>query len=273
MADYEAINNEVNKLATELSSLDRSTDSARARTIESRITEIELGMLIRDKPGKGYFPLLKKHNGALPYEELYDILVDVLVGLLRNYKAEKASFATALSHQLNLRVKDYFTKTYGGKFVVSLDLLRETQEGWDVPCNPDFAEGEHKSVAKVFIRLAPLIAEKREIDKHLNISRQMWYERFFTFDVTKTVKDDVYCAKDAVSASDLLFPAMDSILLEYLLYGTFTHMRDVVANELKNEAMLNKRNEVIQKCYSISKPTVCKRNAKYYEAFKKAVYE
>jgi hypothetical protein len=39
---------------------------------------------------------------------------------------------------------------------------------------------------------------------------------------------------------------------------------------MKDEKYLNQRNEVIQKCYHVSKPTVCSHNAKYYEVFKQA---
>ena len=56
------------------------------------------------------------------------------------------------------------------------------------------------------------------------------------------------------------------------MYGIFRHIRDVVNNALRDESFLNKRNEAIVKCYNVSKPTVCERNAAHYKIFAETMY-
>ena len=265
-------NDELQIMAEVLASLDRSKDSARAAALEHQIVEFEHDKL-KNYGGRAYFPLLKKHNGVIPFDCFYDIFIDVLMGLLRRYKPEKGPFVAALSFQLNNRVKDYFSKLANEKGTVYIGFPEDDSQTLEIPDPEDFTDdiGEELTTEiRVFARLAPLVEEQKKKDAH--IAKKMWFERFFTFDVTKTVKSDPQCADEAVSVNCALFPVMEAILLEYLMEGAFGHMRDVVVNMVRDVKLLDKRNEVIQKCYKVSKPTVCDRNAKYFEIFKQAVY-
>jgi hypothetical protein len=267
---------EVNELGCDFTMLDRVKDAARVRSIQARITEIELGFLGMGPKETAYFPLLKTNNINVPYEEFYDILIDVLVGLFRTYNSAHSTFTTALSYQLNHRIIDYFRKIERNRELLILDEADEDESTLvekiadTAAAQPDqYSEDkEEESELEVLVRLVALVGEMKKKDAHL--VEKLWFERFFTFDVTKMVKTDSLCAERAVAKNDLLFPIMELVLLEFLMHGAFTHISDVIANELKDERYLNQRNEVIQKCYHVSKPTVCSHNAKYYEVFKQA---
>jgi len=118
------MNDEVQNLAEELVTLDREIDTALIKTIESRITEIEFGFL-KNLDGKACFPLLKRFNGIIPFENFYDVFIDVLMGLFRNYNPGKGSFSTALSFQLNNRAKDCFKELKKKEKNISLDEQTE----------------------------------------------------------------------------------------------------------------------------------------------------
>jgi hypothetical protein len=265
------MNEEIQRLAEELAALDKEADSAIIKLNESRIIEIELAYL-KNNNGKAYFPLIKKYNCVIPFDDFYDTFVDVLMGLLRHYDPGKGSFTTALAFQLNHRANDYFEKLNKDGAVISLDeRIEELGEAGEVPYDePGFDDepDELKTEIRVFVRLAPLIAEQMKVDEHC--AKKMWFERFYSFDITKTIKGDIDCAIEAVAENDKLFAIMEIALLEYLMYGSFSNMRDVAENTLKNLDSLKKRNETIQKCYGVSKPTVCARNSAYYEAIRKA---
>jgi hypothetical protein len=263
---------EVNKLGCELTILNRDKDAARIRSICARITEIELGFLKDGPKGTAYFPLLKTNNINVPYEDFYDILIDVLVGLFCHYRSESASFTTALAYQLNHRVMDYFIKKKKNMELLILDEPDENEvtmgeKTADQKTVEDHIE-EMTTEFDFLLKLVALVGEIKKKDEHT--AEKLWFERFFTFDVTKMVKTDGLCAEGAIAENELLFPIMETVLLEFLMHGTFTHMRDIVANELKDKKYLGQRNEVIQKCYRVSKPTVCAHNARYYEVFKQA---
>ena len=264
-------NDELQQLAEELARLDRSKDFGRAAVLEREIADFEFKKL-KNWGGKAYFPLLKKYNGAIPIDDFTEIFIDVLMGLLRRYKPEKGPFAAALSYQLNNRVKDYFINLAKQNGMVYIDYVDQDGQTLEIPDPVDFTEGigeDLKTEIRVFVRLAPLVEEQKKKDEH--VAKKLWFERFYSFDLTKTVKNDPDCANEAVSVNDKIFPIMEVILLKFLMYGEFTEMRDVVDNIIKDVKMLDKRNETIQKCYNVSKPTVCVRNSSYFELLKQAV--
>lgn len=270
---------DIQKLAEELASLDRSKDAERISVIETAISLYELEKL-KNLNGKAYFPLLKKHNGVIPFDDFYDIFINVLMSLLRGYKPEKGTFITALTFLLNNRVNDCITDLIDRtNNETSLNERLDTLgDAGDLTENTDFTEEageEQHTVIRVFVRLAPIVSEQKKLDKHR--VKKMCFERFYTFDVVKTVKNEKDAAEESVKAkvNNTIFPIIkpEMVLLEYLMHGTFSHMRDVAGNEMKDVKLLNKRIEVIQKCYHVSKPTVCERNAKYYDIFIQAVYE
>jgi hypothetical protein len=282
-------NEELQHLAEELARLDREKDSARAAAIENQIVEYELSRL-KQFNGKAYFPLLKTNNGCIPFDDFCGILFDVLMELFRKYNPDRATFTTALTYIINLRVISHIKE--------NMSSDDEQDEEWDTdqarerrPISldkalaantislmelgfvdfPEDAEEDYKTEMRSFVHLAPVISDQKEADKHR--TKKMWFERFFTFDVVKIIKNHYDCAEEAVKANAVLFCLMEIVLLEYLMVGAFSHMRDVVNNTIRNIGMLDKRNEAIQKCYSVSKPTVCERNQAYYIIFKEAMIE
>ncbi len=114
-----------------------------------------------------------------------------------------------------------------------------------------------------FCRIAPLVALRKVQEQHLPKMKKSYFEGFFTFDTTAQTKKGLFDEKEVVSENALLFPIMEMAVLEYLLTGSFAHIRDVVEGVVKNEQCLDRRNETIQVCYHITKPTVVGRNKLY----------
>ena len=260
------------ELAEELAGLDKEKDSARIRTLENEIADYEHGLLKNIK-GKAYFPLLKIRNGQIPFEEFYSIFADVLMEVLRGYKPEKAKFTTALSYRLNLRVNDYFKELKKAQNVITLtDLSSENSNGEDskFEIEDDSYEKyfilEEESEFDFYLRIALLIAIRKAQEKHLNKSKRSYFEGFFTFDTVKLIiNNEVLDADGLVKENDTLFPIMEIIVLEYMLYGSFRTMLDIAENELRDSKLLNQRNETMQACYKLSKPTVVGRNKLYMQ--------
>ena len=265
-------NEELQRLAVELAGLDRSNDSSRVRTIESEIADYELGFL-KSINGKAYFPLLKKHNGKIDYEVFWDVLIRILIDLLKNYDPEKATFITALSNLINVRVYDCFNMPDNQSIERTFTDLEVTVENGKIkPFDPDDfvpigRPVEEESEFDIFLRIAPLVSLRKAQEKHLSKSKKSYFEGFFTFDSTNLVKCKLIDASDVVSENSVLFPIMEIVVLEYLLYGTFRSMNDVVNNAVRDEALLRLRNETIQVCYGLSKPTVVARNKLYRQLF------
>ena len=293
------MNDVIQALAEELAGLSSETDASRIRDIKSRIYKLELDYL-KVIDGKADFPLLTKYNRSIPFEDFWNILTDVIGEIMNWYKPNMgSSFVGALKQRLNNRAASYFRNLYekesvdgnekddNGKNIkrsrlTSLDEIIEVHGESAVPVSEtDFTiiENEISPECIVFIRLATLISEQKKIDEH--ITKKMFFERFFTFDITKTVKDNDYYAEESYVVNGTLFPVMEIIMLEYIMYGTFFHMRDVVENELKDTQVLGtsdrrgkrgKQYEVICECYNVSKPTVVERH-KQYEKLRVACFE
>jgi len=306
---------DIQGLAERLANLDRvdPSKSEEIKDLELRICDYELSLLKKDGVGNGYFPLLGEiHQGKIPIEELSSILHDALIHLLRNYDPEKkATFATALSFLINKRAIDYFNKTKKKQQrEISAEEIADGRgnagELGEVYEFPDFESEELglEPEVMVFVRLAPLVVEQREMDARRDKSKRVWFESFYTFDVTKLIKKDRDCAEDALKANDYIFPAIEkeTRLLKFLLNSEkgndFSHIRELIERSVnciiilegqektvplcydaenheqcaKCIKLLDKRNKVFQKYYNTSKPTVCTRNDKYFEKFKQAVY-
>jgi hypothetical protein len=257
-------------LAEELAAI-RGDDSERAqiKNLEARIADYEFGILneYNPKKDKAYFPLLKRHNGVIPFEAFYDIFTDVLLPLLKNYDATKATFTTAFSYLLNLRVNDYWREKYK-EFPVAEPFF-----GNDEPVSlidsvlalgADHSEHPYNEF-ELFLLAAPIVAERKKQEQHLSKSKKSYFEGFFTFDTTKQTKDGLFDEHEVIAENDTLFPIMEFVILEYLLEGHFDSMHDVVKNAVKDTKRLEQRNETMQRCYDLSKPTVVSRNKLYDE--------
>ncbi|GHV37279.1 hypothetical protein FACS1894187_13600 [Synergistales bacterium] len=266
-----------------------SEDSSIRTTAKERIADYELGWL-KNLGGKAYFPLLKRFNGAIPFNDFYDIFIDVLMGLFRNYNPEKGTFVTAMSWQLNNRIKDYFAKLNKEKNIKSLDAHFEILgEAGESAMNPDFdtladeeietrerminpgfdvLTNEKNTEIAIFVRFASLVAERKKAEEHLGKSKSGFFSGFFTFDITKALRiEELISESEVVSENNTLYPAVDTSVTDYLLIGFAASMRDVARSPLKDVKLFDKRQEVIGKCYGISKPTVITKNRDYYQQF------
>jgi hypothetical protein len=261
-------NEDIQVLAEELSKLDREKDSERIRDIEGAICAHELGLL-KNSGGKADFPLLgRKYNCRLPFDAFYDIFTNELLKLLKNYNPESAKFLHALMFYVTNRCKDYYTaqnkkSANEGSYEERLETLGDKGELPDK--NSDFAKTYEspKSEFEVFCRVAPLVALRKAQEQHLAKSKRAYFEGFFTFDTTAQTKKCLFDRDDVVAENETLFPIMETIVLEYLLVGVFAHMRDVADNAVRDAQRLDRRNETMQDCYNLSKPTVVDRNKRY----------
>jgi len=73
---------------------------------------------------------------------------------------------------------------------------------------------------------------------------EAYYRSFFTYDTTKVVKEDeevgaLVCLREY---SEVLFPYMMMLLLEYLMEGRFDDISDIAYNKLRPGIALKKRN-------------------------------
>ena len=187
--------------------------------------------------------------------------------MLKNYNPEKGQFTTALMFIVRNRLKDYYSaakkkseneESYEGR-------LENLGESGEISGGSDFTDsfGTPRSEFEAFRSVAPHVALRKTQEKHLSKSKRSYMDGFFTFDATAQTKKGLFDKNEVIADNDLLFPIMELIILEYLLYGTFTHMSDVANNTVKDEKRLDQRNETMQVCYSISKPTVVIRNKLY----------
>jgi len=266
--EMKELTDEVENLAQTLTTLDHEKDSSRISAIKNKIAEIELGIL-KNYGGKAYFPLLEKFNGTVPYEPFCDIFVDALSYVIHKYNKEKdTTFASFFSFTLNKRVNDSFKEYYSNKNIVSID----DKDGEYYPVVSALASNDghgdekwYKTEIRAFVRIAPFIDEQKKLDRER--SKKKWFEYFFTFDLTEAVKLYPDCDREAIAANDELFPSTEERMLTYLMDDSFSHMRDVVNNKLRNPKSLNKRIESIANCLGKSHPTIINRNAMYKELF------
>ena len=254
----------IQERAEELSSLDPEKDSELIRAIEGEICDFIFREL-RITKGKAYFPGLNSRN--LPSEEFSDILTDVLIKLLKNYRPEKGKFFDALKYIVSRRINDYYADKY------KREEWEESYEGRteDYGEAGEILDNSHFTKdlewREVFLRVASIIAVRKEQEKHLSKSKRSFFEGFFTFDTVAT-KFGLFEGDEVVEQSEILFSVMEMVVLEYLLEGTFNSMRDVFMNKVRDEKNLNRRNETMQICYTLSKPTVVERSSRYKKFLK-----
>jgi hypothetical protein len=252
-------NEQLQELAAELASLNRETDVERVRAIEWAIVDYELGLL-KERGGKAYFPLLRKHNVAIPYEAFYDILIDILIPLLKKYDpAKNATFTTALKFYLDKRVADYWKKL--DKEKSDDDGDEQTVDITDIIAAQDYAEEQSRvrqseTAADAFAAIADAVVMQRELEEHRSKTKRTFIGAFFTHDVTKDIKEDENTAEAAVSKNTQLFPAMEINLLKFLMLGAFAGMRDVADNPLNTGIKLSQRLDNIAACYGVSRQTL-----------------
>ncbi|MDR2132073.1 MAG: hypothetical protein LBP30_01870 [Clostridiales Family XIII bacterium] len=267
-------NEELQALAVELAALDRERDCERVRTIQEKIAEYEFSLVNQGGNGKAYFPLLRRFNGAFDIDVFFDAFTDALMSALEKYRPEKgATFVTLFARILDFRLRDAYAALQEDiSNIVSPSASDEDNENNIINTAPDKnnemeAFGVPQTEFEIFMEIVPLIALRKEQEKHLAKQKRAYFEGFFTFDVTKQTREGLFSETEVTSENDALFPIMEIVVLEYLMTGTFGHMRDIARNPVKDGDLLNKRNDAMCVCYDLSKPTVVNRNKKYRELF------
>ncbi|MCL2634087.1 MAG: hypothetical protein FWD34_06185 [Oscillospiraceae bacterium] len=261
----------INKLANELINLtnDNSEENAsRITTIELEIATVIIGWFNRvSETGRVYY---RNHK---PIEAYYfwDIIFSEYARLIlrKKYipKSEGADFSTTLHILINFRVKTHFKKMKE-KVIYEINKKDDDERVWEkVPdINKSGKEiSENYEELEIALKVAELVYLKKSADKNKPITKRMNVEWFYTFDMTKLVKEDSECAKIAIYESGKLFKPMDKPLLMHLMKGRFSHMRDVVDNELRNPDDLKRWRITISECYGVSLPTVTDRKERYEE--------
>jgi hypothetical protein len=296
-------NDDVQRLADELITLDPVLDRSRAVTIRNEIIVHIFGFvkqkeyLFFDKKSQTqttedfyYVPLVKKCVAA-------DVFFKTLDGLLgwdakrnewgykpvRNDKDGRVPFLGALHSLFSMRgiYENKLREHSDNDISSSLEAMQE-KFGDSSEIADDYNEYEAiedydgetiESLSppptefEIFLRIAWLVALRKTQEKHLPKSKRSFLEGFFTFDTTKQTKDGLFDGGEVIANDDTLFPIMEIVLLEYLLDGTFESMRDVVRGAVRDIKRLERRNEAIQVCYDLSKPTVVIKNKLYRQLF------
>jgi hypothetical protein len=289
-------NEELQSLAEELSRLGRERDYERVMTIRSRIAEYEYSLLKRiyiqvretrethktHKVCKAYFPLLRRFNGIVDFELFYDMFTSVLFGLLENYDPAKgATFATALANILDFRLRDVFTNEKKRYNTVNFSALSGDDDEFDIldildtiahTDSTEDAEGmecveEREAAAYAFMRVVPLIRERKKQEEYLPKKDKNYFGTFFTFDIIRAAKEDEDTASACLLKDAELFPVMEIPLLRHLMRGEFEHMRDVVDNQLRKNDSLRNYKITLATYLELSGPTVVERHKNYINFF------
>jgi hypothetical protein len=307
-------NDDVQRLADELITLDPVLDSARVLTIRNEISAYIFGFaklkeyLIFDKKSQTqitedfyYIPLAGKCVTA-------DVFFKTLNGLLdwnskrnewgykpnksvSNGKDGKVPFLGALYFLFSKRgiLESELKQLSGSGISNSLEERQEkfgnsgesaddydgykAAEDYDGEVLESGGSYEMESLSppptefEIFLSIAPLVALRKTQEKHLPKSKRGFLEGFFTFDTAKQTKDGLFDGGEVIASNDTLFPIMEIVILEYLLDGAFESMRDVVRGAARDTKRLERRNEAMQVCYGLSKPTVVTKNKLYRQLF------
>jgi len=142
--------------------------------------------------------------------------------------------------------------------------------------NPEellFQANRQANRVELFIKIASAIIDNKRMQEHLANRQRNFFEAFFTYDVTKRVKEENDTAEAAIEKSPQLFPAMEIILLEYLMIGSFSGMKDVSLNKLKVSIKLEQKQVNIANCYGVKARQTIATRQDNYENWLKSISE
>ena len=258
--DMKILIDEVEKLAEDLA-LDPNEDAAKIKAAENRIAEIEISLLSKGKNGNAYFPLLERNDGAIPFHIFVNYFIDALKDVLKRYDPNTAKFSTYFSRVLNLKSIDAYNESQRPENN-NMQLPSESEEKKKGFSTYDLTEEVSPELMALFT-FKPVIEDIKEYNDSLKTNvksgekekrrkESIWFERFYTFDTTKAVKEDGVYAEIVKTddVNDVLFPLMKKLLLRFtIMFEDFEHMCDVVDNKLRREDILNNYAETISECY------------------------
>ena len=293
--DFKELNAEVNKKALELVGYKPADiNDPKVKRLQDRISWLMLEAFTQmphsyNKQGDDvwYFPLIGRWISQ-------DMFVDTLFKLLglkrvkekdkwveKWYydKSSRASFITAFRNQLRYALRDG-DETYGDSSI-DAPAFGETDSG-SIQLPDDNATKMLDEVLSKMAGLAYVLdvyAAKIEdptedgregLSETMRDRRRSYYRGFFTFDTTKAVKSSDDLGEIACEYNEELFPYMLVALLEYLMTGSFTNMRDVIQNALREGVNLNQRGLLLEKFFRVSHPTLIDYS-KLYDRLRKTI--
>ncbi|MCL2410419.1 MAG: hypothetical protein FWC97_02135 [Treponema sp.] len=278
-------NNKIQALAEELISLDLYKDSSHIQTIQHRIW-LEMYSQIKDTN--------RMHNGSevisiplLGTSEIwtYDLWIQVLTECCGynekkncwRYKStlpdgrKAASFVTWFKHIMKWRIKNPTINIDSFDDYPIANEEKETaigdQYAFDEYIENETTDSEKERADDRYIAIVSVLSENKKKVIHEGKKaqdRHMYFESFFTFDITKAIKDKKVEEIDVEKHNDTLFPLIQIILLEYLMCGLFKRMADICKNKLKSNNWLTRQQTIVE-CYEVTRQTVA-RYENGYEA-------
>jgi len=274
--NYRDINRDVNKLALEMVShepydINKPYVMSKRNDIIVKLINLYLARKIEiDQFGVEVRKINIFVRGKATLEDVPDeIYTDTLFKLLGKkndkewaYNPDKGAFITAFHVKLH-----YALRNYKAKIGKTTDNLND--DGFDyLKGRDEKAEAEYDTLCNKLSALAIFLeALTKFTDKLVNLSKkeQDYYKSFFTFDSTERIKSDDELGKAACKHNDALFPYMVIALLEYLMLGSFSNIKDICINPLRPGVKLSKRGKLLEGFLECTHPTQVKYNQKYKE--------
>jgi len=278
---------DVQKIAEEILTLDSKKDKEVILKKKWKMMTITLGFS-KNIDGRAYYPLLEQGlRGTIPHEDFDNILLKLLEELILNgkYDPKRARFSTALSFFLNNRIRTYLRDNRAELNAISMEELYAIHGDENEPDYRFEDADSYKDMFNKWTGFGDILKKyEQEIERlHNNANSRAdkksshYYQGFFTFDTTKTVKKYKELAEAACEQSGKLFPYLIVNLLSFLMIrpidlpDSFNEMIDVVNTPLRKNIDLEKRGEMLEKYYEKAHPTINTYSQKYDE-FKNSIY-
>ena len=290
---------EVNKLAKDMVKY-KPGDRAALKLIEE-IMEL-LGDMFYKMPGgtdkygntKHFFPLLNKYV-------LDEVFNETLIKLLGEKKEKLEDGESVKKWYFNPKFKperetpfvDFFKFKLKKEMQEFYRKLGQQQERYGVTISIDDDEGgiqndiedpgpkpgdeieDEITASEHFGKILDIYAKNLHTSARTPKEKER-FPAFFTFDTTKAVKACEEYAETAYRHNDKLFYLMVISLLEFLMFGKFAHMKDVIVSELREDNIdkeMKKRGEALAKYFTVSTATISNFNITYEELKKSIINE
>jgi hypothetical protein len=119
-------------------------------------------------------------------------------------------------------------------------------------------------------RFAAVIHNLEQVHKHLKKKEWGYVSALFTFDTVAAIKGDREYAKTACKRDTGLFPFMMPAVLERLMVGNFSSMRDIAENPLRPDVNLDQRQSLVAEALGVTRQTISEHSVKY-DVLRKAI--
>ena len=225
-------------------------------------------------------------NKPVPQEVCIDSLF-FLLGKKKNgqwaFNPEKGNFITALKFRVEKDLLNYYEENQKKSLhnpikFKSLDQnvnsMDENSELLHDIVKDESTETPEEIVIKKMLDLGSIIKDYKNLYITQSVENARYFEGFFTFDTTKAIKsNDEELGIIACKYNDEFFPLLLVSLLEYLMTGNFTQIKDILNNPLRVGINFDKRGEkvkLLKVFFDVTRQTIGKYLDEYIE-FKKAI--